>query len=244
MSKLTDHSLGPRSATWDTAAVATNSDERGRGHGEVLRLSLSEQIATKLRDEIVHGAIPPGTHLVQSQLCERFGTSRIPVRDALQQLSHEGLLVERAGQREVAEIGRDELLDAQVVIGVLHAWATRRATELASEEELDELEDLYRPAFEATDPLEFSQFVWLCHRKINLLAKSPRLIRTITASEKTVPRIFPVSSGSELDSAKERHRAVLDAMRSRDSAEAERLMRTLSFDFLDGLFLQQVTTIR
>ncbi|HXN62270.1 MAG TPA: GntR family transcriptional regulator [Acidimicrobiales bacterium] len=243
MSKSQGQSEGSRLVTSDVLPTARISDEKDRGHGGILRLSLSQQITTKLRDEIVYGAIPPGTHLVQSQLCERFGTSRIPVRDALQQLSHEGLLVERAGQREVAEIGREELFDAQVVIVVLHAWATRRATELASDEELRELEELYNRAFEATDPLEFSEFLWLCHRKINLLAKSPRLIRTITTSQKTIPRIFPVSSGSELESAKERNRAVLDAMRARDSSEAERLMRLLSFKFLDELFVQPLVSV-
>src|ERR1700740_1845683 len=53
---------------------------------------LGKQIAEALRREIVLGIIPSGTKLSQRQLCEKFGTSRMPGRDGLKLLSHEGLV--------------------------------------------------------------------------------------------------------------------------------------------------------
>ncbi len=54
--------------------------------------SAAARIAAQLRGEILHGDIPPGSKLAQVGLAERFGVSRIPVRDALQVLAGEGLV--------------------------------------------------------------------------------------------------------------------------------------------------------
>ena len=49
-------------------------------------------IAASLRDDILHGVIPPGQALRQEELASRFGVSRLPVRDALLRLEAEGLV--------------------------------------------------------------------------------------------------------------------------------------------------------
>ncbi|WP_193048561.1 GntR family transcriptional regulator [Mycolicibacterium baixiangningiae] len=54
--------------------------------------SAAGRIAAELRTEILHGQIAPGSRLSQLSLAERFGVSRIPVRDALQVLAGEGLM--------------------------------------------------------------------------------------------------------------------------------------------------------
>ena len=54
--------------------------------------SAAARIASQLRAEILHGEIAPGSKLAQVGLAERFGVSRIPVRDALGVLAGEGLV--------------------------------------------------------------------------------------------------------------------------------------------------------
>ncbi|WP_197377525.1 GntR family transcriptional regulator [Mycolicibacterium baixiangningiae] len=54
--------------------------------------SAASRIAAELRTEILHGQIAPGSRLSQLSIAERFGVSRIPVRDALQVLAGEGLM--------------------------------------------------------------------------------------------------------------------------------------------------------
>ena len=54
--------------------------------------SAAARIASQLRVEIMHGDLAPGCKLAQVGLAERFGVSRIPVRDALATLAGEGLI--------------------------------------------------------------------------------------------------------------------------------------------------------
>lgn len=68
-----------------------------------LARSLGGQIANTLRTEILSGRVGEGASLLESQLASRFGTSRGPVRDALAELTKEGLLVPQS--RGVAVAG-------------------------------------------------------------------------------------------------------------------------------------------
>jgi DNA-binding GntR family transcriptional regulator len=55
---------------------------------------LWEAVADRLRDEILDGRLAAGSRLVEAELADRFGVSRGPVRDALQELARTGLAVD------------------------------------------------------------------------------------------------------------------------------------------------------
>ncbi len=54
---------------------------------------LSEQVAARLREAIHNGQLPLGSRLVERELAEQMGVSRIPVREAIRQLAEEGLVL-------------------------------------------------------------------------------------------------------------------------------------------------------
>ena len=60
--------------------------------------TIREQITSQIRDELVAGKFPAGSALRESELAERFGVSRGPIRDALLQLSNEGFLAYQANR--------------------------------------------------------------------------------------------------------------------------------------------------
>jgi len=60
--------------------------------------TIREQVTNQIRDEVVAGKFPAGQPLRESELAERFGVSRGPVRDAFLQLSQEGFLAYQANR--------------------------------------------------------------------------------------------------------------------------------------------------
>jgi DNA-binding GntR family transcriptional regulator len=74
------------------------------------QLAMSEQVAAHLRARILDGSLPPGSRIRQEDVAEEFGTSRLPVREALRMLAAEGLteLEPNKGAR-VPVLNRDQL---------------------------------------------------------------------------------------------------------------------------------------
>ena len=60
--------------------------------------TIREQVTSQIRDELVAGNFPAGATLRESELAERFGVSRGPIRDAFLQLSNEGFLAYQANR--------------------------------------------------------------------------------------------------------------------------------------------------
>lgn len=63
---------------------------------EVARTTFRARIADNLRAVILNGDMPPGTPLVEARLAQQFGVSRGPLREAMRQLTEEGLLSTKA----------------------------------------------------------------------------------------------------------------------------------------------------
>ena len=111
---------------------------------------LSEQLTSILREEVLTGRVRPGERIVQSEWAERLGVSRMPVRDAVNQLCTEGILVQQqSGQVFAAQIDPDDIRDGYYLNAVLASMAARRAATRISEDELAELKLRVHACFEA-----------------------------------------------------------------------------------------------
>lgn len=102
----------------------------------------SEGIARILRSEIFTGTLGPGVTLPERLLAERLRVSRTPVREALIILQSEGLveLVPNKGA-SVRTITADDLAEIYTLRGLLESHAARLASERATVEQLDTMED-------------------------------------------------------------------------------------------------------
>lgn len=90
------------------------------------RTNLRELAVGSLRRAITSGEIPPGTHMVETDLSERLGISRGTLREAMRQLQQEGLLEAGArGRLSVRNLDAREIEDIFLVRGALEALAAR-----------------------------------------------------------------------------------------------------------------------
>src|SRR6476661_212747 len=90
------------------------------------RSTAAAQVLDALRERILSGAISGGEQLRQERLAEELGVSRVPVREALNQLEAEGLvrLVSHKGA-VVTRLSLDELREAYEIRAQLETWLLR-----------------------------------------------------------------------------------------------------------------------
>jgi DNA-binding GntR family transcriptional regulator len=101
----------------------------------------ADEIALALEDEIISGALPPGTVLRQETISDRFQVSRTPVREAFGRLAGLGLVSFEANRGvRVRMIARDELRQAFLVRAELEALATALAVPRMTDADLYALE--------------------------------------------------------------------------------------------------------
>jgi DNA-binding GntR family transcriptional regulator len=168
--------------------------DRDLGESVLQRRQLGAQIAAALHRDSLFGRLSTGAKLSQQELCERFGTSRMPVRDALRELVYSGMVTTDAGRHAVvAPIKSTDVLDSFEIEGMLSGWAVRKATALATEDDLSQLQHLnvlMRDALDSGDAERLPALNWQFHRKINHMARSPTLLAALRLMCVDVPRDY------------------------------------------------------
>jgi DNA-binding GntR family transcriptional regulator len=179
------------------------------------------QAAGELRDRILTGRLQPGDRLDLDRLSAEFGVSRTPLREALLELSYEGLveITPRSGMAVVG-ITPQDAVDNFAILAALAGKAAELATARVTPAELAELEEL-ADAIEGSDDVVAANRRF--HRALNLAARSPRLFTHLRQAVRVVPgNYFELFPEAELRS-KQEHAALLGAMRRGDAAEARAL---------------------
>jgi DNA-binding GntR family transcriptional regulator len=105
---------------------------------EAPAVPLRQQLASALQREILTGVYAPGQRLIERELVSRFGVSSIPVREALQDLESQGLVVKRPNIGcSVVDLTREEAFQICRLRGILEpqvvAWAAENYTSQADE---------------------------------------------------------------------------------------------------------------
>ena len=99
--------------------------------------SLQARALDRLRDEIIRGVWKPGERLQERTLCQRFGISRSPLREAYRVLAAEGLLeLPRNRGAIVAAPSLSDVLQHHVLLDALETLAIELACDAASDAEL------------------------------------------------------------------------------------------------------------
>ena len=192
------------------------------------RQSLGNQIANQLRQEILLGRLPPGQTVSQQQLCDQYGTSRMPVRDALVRLTNEGLIEGTPGGHSVvARLTAEDIVDAFDIEALVHGRAGRRAVARATDEEIAELQGLHRSMLAASrerDQAGLTDLNWTFHKRINVMAGSAKLMAVIRSTSLEIPRSYLSALPGSVAKINREHAAIVDAFVVRDPQQAETLI--------------------
>ena len=204
----------------------------------------AQWVYEQLKEAILSGALQPGERLIVDQLARDFGTSPIPVREAIRRLEAEELVetTPYIGAR-VAPVRADQLEELMAIRKALEPLLARTAVLGATPEAIDELEDLVRRMDEVAykDNLAYARLNYEFHRKLYSLSPwsvAQRIVNTVWELSARTRFVFLQAPGSiELSQAE--HRAMVDALRRGDGQELERLVRTQKERAFD-LFLRSL----
>jgi DNA-binding GntR family transcriptional regulator len=207
----------PAAATLAASAIVAPPDPVASvGDGD--RQTAQDHVLASMREQILSGALPPGTRLRQEKLAERFGTSRIPVREALRALEYEGL-VRSSPYRgfTVTELDADDIEEVYDLRVVLEGHAVRLAVPLMTDEDLRDLEELYA-VMVAAEPGEAQldareRF----YTRLYSMSGRPRLVGLIARLRQEVARSLRWPT---LQHAPDHHEAFFEAIRAGDAERA------------------------
>lgn len=175
-------------------------------------------------DAIDVGMYKPGDRLVESELAERFGVSRTPIREALQRLETQSLLSRDGRSLIVASLDHNELAELYVVRSELEGLAARLAAQHATPEELLILREMVEADRESLDdPAALSRANRRFHKQIHLASHNRFLVRQLDLVHRSMALL--ASSSLEIGGRREvaltEHDAIVWAMEARDGPAAE-----------------------
>jgi DNA-binding GntR family transcriptional regulator len=217
-------------ATRSESSSASSSARSGRrsytGQSSSLRdhPNLKNIAADFIREEIVAGRFRPGTKIDQDDVATLLDISRLPVREALIELSEKDFVtsIPRRGAF-VVDLGIEDIEDHFEVLGMVFAVAARRAAKALTREQLRNLRAIHEEIAQVDDvaakePLNH-EFVSI----VNQAGSSPRLLSILRSLSGALPaRYYQSSGGWEQTEEKYRDR-ILAALESRDSDAASKI---------------------
>ena len=156
----------------DAAAVTLSG-------GAVVSSTLREEVSSRIRRALLTGELRPGQRIKEVRLAEALGVSRPTLRESLQQLIHEGALVQVPYKGiHVAQPTLEELRDVAEVRTPLETMAALRLARDPQGPAMDGLRkalEVHLAAIESGDDLEANVTHLAFHEAIWELAASPTL---------------------------------------------------------------------
>jgi len=191
---------------------------------------LSESVANDVRDLVMSGRLRPGDVIAIDRLAETLGVSNTPVREALQILKVQGIVIlePRKGFR-VARISRQDIEDLYTVHSGLAGELTRRAAVNIDADGLrliERVQSEMQAASVVKDPLAMEQLNAKLHSVLYQVADSPKLVWLLQITRAYLPRHFYSTMEGWSESVLSEHEEIIDALRRRDADSAAAAMES------------------
>jgi DNA-binding GntR family transcriptional regulator len=205
--------------------------------------ALYEQVADRLRQQILARELEPGAWIDELKLCGELGISRTPLREALKVLAGEGLVTMKLRRGAyVTEMSERDVREAYQLLSLLESDAAAEVATRANDAELAELGELHRALEEALPErdaffaanerfhlrvLEIDGNRW----RLQIVGDLRRLMK--------LNRHHSLFREGRLAESLEEHRAIVKALLSRD---AEACRQLVTAHFCNGLSATQTAS--
>ncbi len=192
--------------------------------------ALPDRIYATLKHRILTCAILPGARIVEKELCGEIGVSRTPLREALNRLALEGLvvLIPYRGYA-VAPLSVDGFRELCEVRRVLEAESAALAAERAGQEDIRRLEELAETRYNRGDRRTYERYLRAnssFHQALVRATHNARLEAMVMSSldQHQRPLYLGLGVGVDGKASTREHREVVEAVRAHDPARSRQLM--------------------
>lgn len=196
-------------------------------------------VYSMILDAIDSGVYRPGDRLVESDLAERLGVSRTPVREALQRLETQSLLARDGRSLIVASLNHNQMAELYIVRRELEGLAASLAAKHATEEEIRVLQEMVAEDDALVDdPAALSRANRRFHEQIHLASHNRYLVQQLDLVHRTMALMATTSLAAQGRSeiAQSEHKGIVEVIAARDEeAAAKALKEHISVAFMTRL---------
>ncbi|MEI8057384.1 MAG: GntR family transcriptional regulator [Actinomycetes bacterium] len=198
---------------------------------ETKHLQLKDMVYENVKQDIVDLVLPPGTHLREADLAERYEVSKTPVREALSRLAQENLIDLHAYRGAiVSTYSRTDLMEIYQLREILEGACAREAAISIGADDLSELGRVVRVSKQALEASQIEELTRLLEAFDEILYRQStnrrilELVRTLDAHLRRIGKLT-VRIPGRLDKSVFQHAEIFEAIGRRNAADAEALMR-------------------
>ncbi|HAV59288.1 MAG TPA: GntR family transcriptional regulator [Planktomarina temperata] len=188
----------------------------------IARTSLHHELVNRMQTLIINAELEPGAKVPEKLLCDQFGVSRTPLREALKVLASEGLVrLEPNRGAWVTRVTIEEVEEVFPVLGALEALSGELACKNITDAEIDAIRDLHArmlKSYEDSDLDEYFSINQKIHRAILVAAGNGTLTSSCEALSLRMQRaryLANMTQGRWYDAVQE-HEQILAFLIARD----------------------------
>ena len=211
--------------------ASTNQDTKMTPSKGIARRFLASDVANEVRLKVVSGAIPPGSRVNEKMLCEEFGISRTPLREALKILNSEGLIDLPPNRgAHVPMLQASQVAEQIEAIGGIERHAAELAAGKITSSELivlRKLQEKIESAFQSKNAMKYAVSNDQIHKEIVRISGNSILVdvheRLFIQVQRA--RALGMSSPTRWAESVAEHAGILKALEDRDAALTGDLLR-------------------
>jgi DNA-binding GntR family transcriptional regulator len=209
----------------------------------ITRKSLHNELVDRLQVLIINAELAPGAKVPEKLLCDRFGVSRTPLREALKVLASDGLVrLEPNRGAWVTQVTEEEVQEVFPVLGALEALSGELACKHITDAEIEEVQALHDQMMQSYERRDLDAYFSInqkIHRAILFAARNSTLTTSCQALSLRMQRaryLANMTEGRWYEAVQE-HENIMKFLAARDGPK-------LAATLLDHMDAKRASVIR